>query len=79
MPVSYTHLDVYKRQKQLAEDNTVLLQFLNDNEVFSKDVNAIQPQVSVPAPTPCNPPHWNFVVIHGKASNAVVVEVPCFT
>ena len=65
--------------KQQVENDGALLQFLNDNDIFSKDVNAIQPQVSVPAPTPCNPPHWNFVVIHGKASNAVVVEVPCFT
>ena len=65
--------------KQLVEDDTILLQFLNDNDVFSKDVNAILPRVSVPpGPVPCNPPHWNFVVIHGRASNAVVVEVPCF-
>ena len=65
--------------KQLVEDETVLLKFLNDNGVFSKKVNAILPQVSVPpGPVPCNPPHWNFVVIHGKASNAVVIEVPCF-
>jgi hypothetical protein len=65
--------------KQQAEDDTILLQFLNDNDVFSKPVNAILPRVSVPpGPVPCNPPHWNFVVIHGRASNAVVVEVPCF-
>jgi hypothetical protein len=65
--------------KQLLEDGTVLLQFLNDNDIFSKDVNAILPQVSVPPePEPCKVPHWDFVVIHGKASNAVVIEVPCF-
>ena len=57
----------------------VALKFLNGNGVFSKKVNAVLPQVSVPpGPVPCNPPHWNFVVIHGKASNAVVIEVPCF-
>jgi hypothetical protein len=65
--------------KQLAEDNTVLLQFLNDNNVFSKDVNAISPQVSVPpGPLPCSHLHWNYVVFHGKASNAVVAQIPCF-
>ena len=65
--------------KHLAEDNTVLLQFLNDNDVFSKDVNTIRPQVSVACGlAPCSPPHWNFVLIHGKASNVMVVEVPCF-
>ncbi len=65
--------------KQQVEDDAILLQFLNDNDVFSKDVNCILPRVSVPpAPEPCTPPHWNFVVIHGRASNAVVVEVPCF-
>ena len=65
--------------KQQVEDDTTLLKFLNDNDIFSKDVNAILPRVSVPpAPVPCNPPHWDFIVIHGKASNAVVVHVPCF-
>jgi hypothetical protein len=65
--------------KQQVEDDTVLLPFLNANGVFSKPVNAILPRVSVPpGPTPCNPPHWNFVVIHGKASNTLVIEVPCF-
>ncbi len=65
--------------RQLAEDPAVLLQFLNDNDVFSKDVNVVTPQVSVqPGLALCNPPHWNFIVLHGKASNAVVVQVPCF-
>jgi hypothetical protein len=65
--------------KQQVEDDTTLLQFLNDNDIFSKGVNAILPRVSVPpAPVPCNPLHWNFVVFHGKASNTVVIEVPCF-
>ena|ERR1700727_1558588 len=65
--------------KQQVEDDATLLQFLNDNDVFSKDVNAILPRVvAPPGPVPCTPPHWNFVVMHGKASNAMVVEVPCF-
>jgi hypothetical protein len=65
--------------KLLAEDDTILLPFLNNNGVFSTPVNAILPRVSVPpGPLPCTPPHWNFVVIHGRASNAVVVEVLCF-
>jgi hypothetical protein len=65
--------------RQLAEDDAVLLQFLNDNDVFSKDVKAVRPQVSVPAgKKPCKPPHWDFVIYHGKASNVVVVHVPCF-
>jgi hypothetical protein len=65
--------------KLLAEDDTILLPFLNSNSVFSKPVKAILQRVSVPpGPLPCTPPHWNFVVIHGRASNAVVVEVRCF-
>jgi hypothetical protein len=65
--------------KQLAENDAVLLQFLNDNDVFSKPVNAILPRVPVPpGPLPCIPPHWDFVAFHGKASNTVVIEVPCF-
>jgi hypothetical protein len=65
--------------KQQVEDDTVLLQFLNQNDIFSKDVNEILPRVSVPpGPVPCKVPHWNFVAIHGKASNTVVIEVPCF-
>jgi hypothetical protein len=65
--------------KQQVEKDTILLPFLNNNGVFSKPVNAILPRVSVPpGPLPCTPPHWNFVVIHGKASNAIVIEVPCF-
>lgn len=64
--------------KQQVEDDTILLQFFNDNDVFSKDVNAILPRVSVPPGPPCNAPHWNYVVFHGKASNTVVIEVPCF-
>ena len=65
--------------KQLAEDPAVLLQFLNDNDVFSKDVNNVSPQVSVPpGPVACNPPHWDFVVIHGKASTVSVIQVTCF-
>jgi hypothetical protein len=65
--------------KLLAEDQTVLLPFLNDNDVFSKDVNAITSQTSAtPGPVPCNTPHWDFIVIHGRASNAIVIEVPCF-
>ncbi|HXM21943.1 MAG TPA: hypothetical protein VN948_11845 [Terriglobales bacterium] len=65
--------------KQLAEDHTVLLQFLNDNDVFSKDVKVVSPQVSVPpGPAPCNPPHWDFIVVHGRASTARVIQVPCF-
>ena len=65
----------------LAQDNTILLQFLNDNDVFSKDVNAVCPQVSVPTPPPpkpCNPPHWDFIVIHNRASTSVVAQVSCF-
>lgn len=65
--------------KQQVENDTVLLQFLNGNGIFSKKVNAILPRVIVPAgPVPCKGAHWNFVVMHGKASNTVVVEVPCF-
>jgi hypothetical protein len=64
--------------KQLAEDNTVLLQFLNDNDVFSQDVNTVTSQVSQPGLTLCHPPHWNFILIHGKASNVFVIQVPCF-
>lgn len=64
--------------KQQVEDSAVLKQFLNDNQVFSQAVNTVQPQVSVPTPAPCIPPHWNFLLVHGKASNTVVVEVPCF-
>ena len=65
--------------KQQVEDDTALLQFLNDNDIFSKDVNAILPRVLVqPGLAPCNPPHWNFILMHGRASNTVVVEVPCF-
>jgi hypothetical protein len=65
--------------KQQVENDGALLQFLNDNDIFSKDVNAILPRVSVPpGPVPCNPPHWNFLLVHGRASNTVVVEVPCF-
>jgi hypothetical protein len=65
--------------KQQVEDDTILLPFLNANDIFSKDVNAILSRVSVaPGLLPCNPPHWNFVVFHGKASNTVVIEVPCF-
>jgi hypothetical protein len=65
--------------RQLAQDSAVLLQFLNDHDVFSKDVNAVRPQVSVASPpVPCNPAHWDFVVIHGRASTAIVVQVSCF-
>lgn len=65
--------------KQQVEDDTILLQFFNDNDVFSQDVNAIVSRVAVPpGPTPCNPPHWNYIVFHGKASNTIVIEVPCF-
>jgi hypothetical protein len=65
--------------RQLAEDPAVLLQFLNDNDVFSKDVNVVTPQVLLePGLTLCNPPHWNFILIHGKASNVFVILVPCF-
>ena len=68
-----------KAAKKHVEDHTTLLQFLNDNDVFSKDVKAVRAQVSVPAgEKPCKPPHWDFVVYHGKASNVVVVHVPCF-
>jgi hypothetical protein len=68
-----------KAAKKHVEDRTTLLQFLNDNEVFSKDVNAILARVLVaPGLAPCNPPHWNFIVMHGRTSNAVVLEVPCF-
>jgi hypothetical protein len=65
--------------KQQVENPTVLLPFLNNNAVFSKDVNPIGPQVSVPpGPVPCTVPHWDFIVIHGKASNTIVIQVPCF-
>jgi hypothetical protein len=65
--------------KQQVENDTVLLKFLNGNDIFSKDVNAILPRVLVPpGPLPCNPPHWNFVLVHGRASNTAVIEVPCF-
>jgi len=65
--------------KQQVENPTVLLPFLNNNDVFSKGVNGFLPQVSVPpGPVPCKVSHWNYVVVHGKASNAVVIEVPCF-
>jgi hypothetical protein len=65
--------------RTLAEDRTVLQQFLNDNDVFSKDVNAVIPEVSVPPGiTPCNPPQWDFIVIHGRASTVCVIQVPCF-
>ena len=65
--------------KQQVEDDTGLLQFLNSNSIFSKDVNCILPRVIVPPqPEPCEVPHWNFVAIHGKASNTIVIEVPCF-
>jgi hypothetical protein len=67
--------------KQQVENDTVLLKFLNsaNEKIFSKDVNAIVSRVAVqPGPPPCNPPRWNFVLVHGKASNTVVIEVPCF-
>jgi hypothetical protein len=64
--------------KQLAEDHAVLLQFLNDNQVFSKDVNLIGNQVSIPPGPPCQPPHWDFVLVHGRASTAHVIQVACF-
>ena len=65
--------------KTLAEDNTVLKKFLNDNDIFSKKVNAMTPQVSVsPGTTPCGTPTWDFIVIHGRASTAAVIEVTCF-
>ncbi len=65
--------------KQQVENDAVLLQFLNGNGIFSKDVNQILPRVTVPpAPTPCKVPHWNFLLVHGKASNTVAIEVPCF-
>jgi hypothetical protein len=65
--------------RQLAQDNTVLLQFLNDNDIFSKDVNVVCPQVSVLSPpVPCSSAHWDFIVVHGRASTAVVLQVSCF-
>jgi hypothetical protein len=64
--------------KTLAEDNTVLRKFLNDNDVFSKDVNAIINRVQVTPGPACNQPFWDFIVVHGRASNAVVIHVTCF-
>jgi len=67
--------------KQQVENDAVLLKFLNsaNEKIFSKDVNVIVSRVAVqPGPPPCNPPHWNFLLVHGKASNTVVIEVPCF-
>ena len=65
--------------KALAEDNTALLKFVNDNKVFGKPVNVLINHVSVPTGPPCKKPLWDFILVHGKASNAVVIEVPCFT
>ncbi|HSY65938.1 MAG TPA: hypothetical protein VK829_15165 [Terriglobales bacterium] len=67
--------------KTLAEDNTALRKFLNDNhnKIFRKDVNAIINRVQVPPGPACKQPFWDFIVVHGRASNAVVIEVPCFT
>ncbi len=65
--------------KTLAEDDTVLRKFLNDNKIFKKPVNVLISRVSVPPGPACNQPFWDFILVHGKASNAAVIEVPCFT
>jgi hypothetical protein len=65
--------------KKLAEDNTVLLKFLNDNNVFSQPVNLLIHRVSVPPGPACSPPYWDFILVHGRASNATVIHVTCFT
>jgi len=65
--------------KKLAEDDKVLLKFLNGKNVFSKPVNRLINQVSVPPGPSCDEDAWDFILVHGKASNAVVIEVPCFT
>jgi hypothetical protein len=65
--------------KTLAEDNAVLLKFLNDNDVFSKPVNVLIHRISVPPGPACSPPHWDFILVHGRASNAAVIHVTCFT
>jgi hypothetical protein len=64
--------------KELAEDHAVLLKFLNHNHVFSKDVNLIRHRVSLPLGPPCKPPRWDFVLVHGRASTAHMIQVPCF-
>jgi len=65
--------------KTLAEDDTVLLNFLNDNDVFSQAVNHLINRVSVPPGPPCKKAYWDFILVHGKASNAAVIHVTCFT
>jgi hypothetical protein len=65
--------------KKQAEDHKVLLKFLNDNRIFKKPVNCIIHQASVPPGPPCDEPGWDFVLLHGKASNVVVIQVACFT
>lgn len=67
-----------KGAKQLAEDNAVLLKFLNDNDVFSEAVNVLINRASVPPGPPCKYPQWDFILVHGRASNAVVIQVTCF-
>jgi|ERR1700722_1731626 hypothetical protein len=65
--------------KKMAENKTVLLKFLNSKKVFSKPVNVVINQVSVPPGPSCEDDAWDFILVHGKASNAVAIEVPCFT
>jgi hypothetical protein len=65
--------------KALAEDDTALLNCLNTSAVFSQPVNHLINRVSVPPGPPCKKAYWDFILVHGRASNAVVIHVTCFT
>ncbi len=66
--------------KQQVENDAILQPFLDSNGVLSQPVNTIQRVSVVPggSTSPCKTPHWDYVVMHGKASNIIVIGVPCF-
>jgi hypothetical protein len=66
--------------KQQVENDAILQPFLDNNGVLSKPVNTIQRVSVLPSAStsPCTTPHWDYLVMHGKASNIIVIQVPCF-